>query len=39
MENPAYPNGQCPTCGFGVDEHGICRNDECSQYERTVCDA
>lgn len=31
--NPAYPNGQCFACGFGLSDLGQCTNRECC-----VCD-
>jgi uncharacterized protein (DUF983 family) len=28
--NNFYPQGQCPTCGFGLDEDYHCTNEDCS---------
>ena len=28
--NPAYPNGRCRTCGFGLNDDGDCTNQDCS---------
>ena len=28
--NPAYPNGRCHTCGFGLNDDGDCTNQDCS---------
>lgn len=30
MKNPAYPNGQCGACGFGLNDEGECCNFDCS---------
>ena len=27
--NPAYPNGQCDHCGFGLDDETHCTNEDC----------
>lgn len=34
--NPAYPYGQCPTCGHGVNNEGYCQNEECSDFDEQV---
>lgn len=36
MTNPAYPNGQCSTCGWGLTEAGECDNDTCQDYGNTM---
>ena len=28
--NPAYPNGKCAKCGFGLNEVKLCTNEACS---------
>ena len=35
-ENPAYPNGQCPACGWGLDDDGHCTNEDCSNWGRHI---
>lgn len=29
--NPAYPNGRCSACGFGLNDNGDCTNYDCSR--------
>jgi hypothetical protein len=37
--NPLYPNGQCPVCGWGLDEGGTCRNAGCTVAEEPYSEA
>jgi hypothetical protein len=37
--NPAYPNGQCPACGWGLDEAEVCRNAGCSNGQEPYSEA
>lgn len=30
-EDPAYPNGRCGACGFGLTESGHCTNSDCGE--------
>ena len=36
MSNPAYPNGRCYNCGWGVNDDGTCPNEECQEYGSIV---
>ena len=37
--NPAYPNGRCRACGFGLNDNGDCTNYDCSRSVENDDDA
>ena len=36
QSNPAFPQGQCPACGTGLDLSGRCTDSDCSNYGRMM---
>lgn len=35
-KNDNFPNGQCPACGTGLDDDGICTDSDCSNYHHKM---